>query len=261
MGYAKELNKMTWSFSRIHMYEQCPYAFYLKYLEERDGEQNYYAANGKAMHEVFEELLSGKITLDDAPALYGEKYDDIYETTRQSTMEKTFEKCMDYLCEVDALDLDKYEVVGVELKLEFKIGKYNFVGFADLVLRDKNTGEVLLVDHKSSDHFFKKDGTPLKNKLADFLAYRHQMYLYCKGLEDQCGIKVNKIAWHHFKDFGAMTTISFVQEEYDETMQWAVDTIEKIKKDKRFEAVKEFIRCRDLCDYRNDCEYLEEDGE
>ena len=24
---------MTWSFSRLHAWEQCPYAFYLKYIE------------------------------------------------------------------------------------------------------------------------------------------------------------------------------------------------------------------------------------
>lgn len=147
---------MTWSFSRLHLWENCPYAWYLKYIEERDEEQNYYAANGKLMHSVFEELLNGKITLEEASAMYDEGYEYIDVNTRYSTMENTYNKCMDYLCTVDPID-KKYEIVGVELKLSFKLlEKYDFTGFIDCLLRDKDSGEIILVDHKSQDHFMKK---------------------------------------------------------------------------------------------------------
>ena len=77
---------------------------------------------------------------------------------------------------------EKYEIIGVELKLEFKIGKYKFVGYADLVVRNKESGEVILVDHKQATHFMKKDGTPLKNQLENrsvwqFLQRVHRLYL------------------------------------------------------------------------------------
>ena len=114
------------------------------------------------------------------------------------------------------------------------------------------------MDHKQAPHFMKKDGTPLKNQLDNFLTYRHQMYIYCKGLKDCLGIDVSKIVWHHFKDDGELTVIPFVQEEYEETLQWAVDTIEKIKKDKEFAENPSFVMCSSLCDYRNDCEYKEQ---
>ena len=39
MRYKEELDKMIWSFSRIHLWEQCPYAFYLRYIEETLGER------------------------------------------------------------------------------------------------------------------------------------------------------------------------------------------------------------------------------
>lgn len=259
MSYKKLLNDMTWSFSRIHAWEQCPYSFYLKYIEKRDGESNYYASNGKCMHEVFEAILTDKITLDECTRFYADNYELICEKTKQSTMDSTYEKCMDYLCSIDGIDLEKYEIIGVELKLDFKIGKYKFVGYADLVVKNKESGEIILVDHKQATHFMKKDGTPLKNQLENFLAYRHQMYIYCKGLQECLDIKVNKIVWHHFKDDGALTIIPFVEEEYKETMQWVIDTIEKIKKDKTFANKSSYVMCSSLCDYRNDCEYKNED--
>ena len=259
MSYAKIIDEMTFSFSRIHAYEQCPFLFYLKYIEKRDGESNFYASNGKAMHEVFEEILTEKIPIDDCTTAYADKFDLICETERQSIMDSTFEKCMDYLAEIEPIDEDKYEIIGVEMKLCFKVGKYKFVGFADLVVRNKINGEVILVDHKQAGHFLKKDGTPLKNQLDSFLAYKKQMYLYCKGLKDQYGIQVDKIVWHHFKDMGQITVIPFVQEEQDETIEWAKNLIEKIKKDKKYEHKDSYIMCKSLCDYRNDCEYLEEE--
>lgn len=259
MSYAKIIDEMTFSFSRIHAYEQCKFLFYLKYIEGREGESNFYAANGKAMHEVFEEVLTEKISIDDCTTAYAEKFDLICETEKQSIMDSTYEKCMDYLAEIEPIDKDKYEIIGVEMKLDFKVGKCKFVGYADLVVKDIETNEVILVDHKQAGHFLKKDGTPLKNQLDNFLSYKKQMYLYCKGLKDQYGIQVDKIVWHHFKDLGQVTVIPFVQEEQDETVEWAKKLIAKIKRDKTFEHKESYLMCKSLCDYRNDCEYLEEE--
>lgn len=256
MSYTKQLNDMTWSFSRIHCWEQCPYQFYLKYIEERDGESNFYAENGKAMHELFECLLKEKMDIDRCTEEYEKRFDLICETERQSIMDSTYEKCMNYLCEIEPLE-EKYEVVGAELELNFKIGKYNFTGYVDCVLRNKDNGEIILVDHKQAGHFLKKNGEPLKNQEANFYAYKHQMYIYCKGLKECLGIDVNKIVWHHFKDNGQLTMIPFVQEELDNTEEWVIDCIEKIKKDKSFDAIEEFVMCKSLCDFRNDCEYKE----
>ena len=258
MSYIKEINKMTWSFSRLHLWENCPYAWYLKYIEERDDEQNYYAANGKLMHSVFEELLNGKITLEEASAMYDEGYEYIDVNTRYSTMENTYNKCMDYLCTVDQID-KKYEIVGVELKLSFKLEKYDFTGFVDCLLRNIDSGEIILVDHKSQDHFMKKNGTPLKNREDDFLAYRHQMYLYCKGLKVMYNIQVSKIVWHHFKDDGALTIIPYEKELEEETVNWALNTIQNIKKDKNFAEKKSYMMCSQLCGFRHNCEYLLEE--
>ena len=255
MGYASILNKMTWSFSRLHAYESCPYSFYMRYIEEREPESNFYAENGHCMHETFEAVLSNKIPIEQCIEFYTEKYEEICAQEKQSIMDKTFEKCVDYLSVMSDIDREKYEIIGVEMKLNFRILKYNFIGFADLVVKNKDTGRIILVDHKQATHFLKKDGTPLKNQLENFLAYKHQMYLYCIGLKLQFGIDVDEIVWHHFKDDGKLTIIPFNQKECDESKEWAVNLIKKIKKDKKFESLKSYIMCSSLCNYRHDCEY------
>lgn len=255
MSYKKILDKTLWSFSTLRLYEQCPYAFYCKKIENREAEQNFFAENGSVMHGIFEELLNGKYSLAEAPAVYQNRFELICNKTRLSTMDKTFEKCMDYLCSAKAFDVERYELLGVEQKLNFKIGKYAFIGVADCIIRDKEKGMVILVDHKSNDHFMKKDGLLLKSQQGHFLTYKKQMYLYCKGLQDCLGLHVDKIVWHHFKDKGELTVIPFCQHDYEETLDWAVDTIKRIYSDRSFQNRMSYMLCGQLCGYRGDCEY------
>lgn len=260
MSYKKILDKMVWSFSRLHTYESCPYAFYLKYIiESKDGISNFYAENGKAMHEVLCNLALGKLPIENAISEYINKFDMICETVAPSTMDKTCEKCCDYLCELEPLDPERYEVIGAEVKLEFEIEGFKFVGYADLILKDKSRIVVILTDHKSADHFFKKDGiTPLANQRENFEAYSKQMYLYCKGIEVKYGILPDECVWNHFKDGGATSKIKFNKDDYIKTQEWAVSTIKNIYKDKMFQANPQYFMCKQLCDFREDCDYANE---
>lgn len=253
--YKEVLDRIIWSFSTLHLYETCPYAFYLYKIEETDGEDNFFAENGSAMHEVFQKLESKTITLPEAPATYMEKYSNIVSTTRSSTMDKTFEACLDYLCICDDDYLQKYEIIWVEKKVGFKIGWKKFTGFIDLLLRDKTTGDLVLVDHKSADPFFKKSGGVLKNQQENFEAYSHQMYLYCYGVFKEFGVYPNKIVWHHFKKNGELTVIDFNMEDCNATIDWAKRLIQKIYRDRKFADRQSYMQCRELCDYRNLCEY------
>src|SRR5574344_379288 len=137
MSYIKEINKMTFSFSRLNLFEQCKFAFYIKYIEKRNGIGNFFAENGGLMHKIGELLAKHELPLQDAPTYYIDHYEDICYQTKQSTMDNTFDKCLDFLCETDGIDENKYEILGVEKEVHFKIGKYDFVGYIDLLLRNK----------------------------------------------------------------------------------------------------------------------------
>ena len=256
--YKKDLDNMIWSFSRIHMWEQCRYAFYLKYIEKPDGIDNFWAENGRAVHSTLEGYFKGNIPLNEICEYYIKLYDTICCETKQSVMDKCFEECANFFSEYDFGFIDKYEILGVEKKCDFRIGKYNFTGYIDLLLKDKETGEITIFDHKSSQFPFKKNGVDiLKNCQENFESYKYQMYLYCKQVIDEYGSYPDKITWLHFRD-QKLATIDFNIDEYNATLKWATDTIKKIYRDSEFKAMESFMLCEKLCDFRDgDCDYKE----
>lgn len=57
--------KMVYSFSRLSLYEECPYRFYLRYVEEKEEPTTLPLALGKAVHQAIELILNG-YDIDDA---------------------------------------------------------------------------------------------------------------------------------------------------------------------------------------------------
>ena len=56
------IDLMTWSYSRINTYLQCPYQFYLKYIECLDEAPMFFSEYGSLVHEVLAEYYSGNIS-------------------------------------------------------------------------------------------------------------------------------------------------------------------------------------------------------
>ena len=132
------------------------------------------------------------------------------------------------------------------------------IGIVDLILERKEDDKIILVDHKSSGHFFKKDGTPLKSSEESFLGYRRQMYMYADAMKNskEFGCFPDYIVWDHFLDEGKLSIIPFKKEEFDESIKWVKDTIKKIYKDAEFAPCLSYMRCHTLCNYRDGyCEY------
>lgn len=257
----EELENITWSFSTLSMYDECPYSLYLKKLEGRDGIKNFYAENGSACHSVFEKLLNKEISVEEAPEEYDRQFSSICSSENQSTMDSTYEKCMEYMCSIEPLDEERYDVLGSELKLNFNIGDYKFIGFADCVLRDKTTGEIVLVDHKSSNRIFGKNGKVLKNAIHRKEQYTRQLSLYSFGIKQQYHWDVNRFIIHHFKEGGICSNLNISEKDINESIDWALNTIRKIGEDEDFIAQKSYMMCNRLCDYREDCEFNAYEGD
>lgn len=249
---------MMWSYSRLTAYEHCPYSWYRRYIEGEAGESSFYADNGKAMHEVFDALIKGEVSFEDAPSLYLEKYEDITTYVKQDVMDKTFDTCINYLCNIDENILDDYEVVGSEIKLDFLVRGYHFTGFVDLLLRDKD-GNLIVVDHKSSDPFLKKNGEPYAKTKEQFENYVKQLSLYCSGVFQIYGEMPTKIVFHHFKNDGKLTVVPVNERLIEDAVNWSLGIIQKIYNDETFDAKSKTGFCYRLCDYRKDCEYIWED--
>ena len=173
------------------MYEECPYSFYFKKLDDtKEGMTNAYAEAGKFAHEILADIFKKEITIQEGLDRWIDEYYDYVGRMKQETKDKKFEEFANYLASLDLsmIESGKYKVLEVEDRSEWKHGKYNMIGYIDLLLEDTETGELILVDHKSLGRFMKKDNiTPLKNMLDGFNAYKKQMYLYCMPIYEKYG--------------------------------------------------------------------------
>ena len=261
--YKEKIDKICWSYSRLTSFEHCQYEFYLNYIiNDNDiylSEGNFYAEVGIFVHEILAKIFNGELTPDEASQYFVDNFDkNIFYKVKKSTMNKTFESCADYFANVDFGWLNNYEILGVELEMKFKIQGYDFVGYIDLLLRDKRDGQLVIVDHKSAPYPLKLDGTVKKNSLASFKMYKKQMYLYSYAVKEKYGVFPKEIIWNHFKAQGKIVTIPFVLKEYEKSVDWLVKTIKTIRNEKDFKPNLDYFYCTNLCNFRNSCEYCKD---
>lgn len=254
------MNKKPYSYSRVTSFGHCKYEFYLDYIindnKQYLSEGNYYAEVGSFVHEILAMIFNGELDVDDAAQYFIDHYEDnVFYKVKQSTMDKTFELIADYFANLDLDWLKDYDILGVELEKKFTVGKYKFIGFIDLLLRDKRDGKIVVLDHKSSEYPFKKNGEIKKKSQQSFESYKRQMYLYCHAVHQSCGEFPKEITWNHFKDGGQFATIPFIQSEYDEAIKWFQDMIGVIEVEEDFAPSEDFFYCFNLCNFRNSCEY------
>lgn len=260
IGKSKEQGKTRWSYSRVTCFCNCKYEYYLKYIlkdfEIYPSEWNYYAEVGSFVHEILAKIFNGELELDDSAQYFVENYDDtICYKVRQSTMDKTFGVIAEYFSDVDMDWLKNYKIMGVELQTEFKLDKYDFVGFIDLLLRDKSDGKIVIIDHKSFPYPFKNDGSVKKAAIHNYETYKRQMYLYAHAVKQIYNEFPKEMVWNCFKDGGKLATIPFDMADYEETMEWFRNKLIEIEQEEDYEPTEEFFYCTNLCNFRGSCEY------
>ena len=250
---------MRWSYSRLSSYRNCPYEFYLNYiLNDPDlylPEGNFYAENGSLGHEVLEKVFRKELSADQAAEYYVDHLSELCYKTKETTMNKKINACIDYFATVDFDWLRDYEILGVEKEMRFNLFGYDFIAYIDLLIQDKKTKEIMVIDHKSSAYPLTKAGKVAKNHEDTFAGYKRQAYIYAYAVHEEYGQYPVSIAWNYFADNGRWVEIHFNESEYEETLQWAKETIEAIQAEEEFPGNPQFFYCTNLCNFRNSCEY------
>ena len=260
--YKEEIDKMQWSYSRLTTFEQCKYEFYLNYIlhdkKLYPPESNYYADVGLFVHKILAKILKGELDIDKAAQYYVDNFDiQVTHKVKQTTMDKTFELCADYFATVDFDWLKDYDILGVEKEVKFQIEDYNFIGYIDLLLRDKRDGKIVVIDHKSGKYPFKLDGTVKSNAKQDFDSYKKQIYLYCRAVKEEFGEFPKEMSWNFFKDNAQTATIPFSKKEYNAAMKWLINSIHEIEDETDYDATLDYFYCNNLCNFRYNCEYCQ----
>ena len=270
-AYNEEINNMTFSFSRCHSFEGCKYEWYLNYLlvdEDHkpiyEHQQNFYAAFGKLCHEILEQILTKNIPEEEGLITYENGFVEISEDfsyeIAEPTMDRYYQYGHDYFEDMSFDWLKDYEILGVEKKCQFEIDGIKFVGYIDLLIRSKETGKIIVIDHKSAQYPIGKRGKVLKNKEEDYEAYKRQLYLYSKQVYEEYGEYPAYLVWNYFRD-KKWLHIPFDKKEYDDSLLWAKNIVKNIKDEENFSPCINHFYCTYLCGFRDSCEYKELEDE
>lgn len=254
----EKIRDMVWSFSRVNSLSMCRYGWYLQYIEEQEPMPNAYAQFGTVCHETLEKYLKGELDMFTVVQYYEDHYPEIVTCDFPANKyvdlgQKTYDQGLEYFNNLD-FDFDKYEILGVEKELKFKVGKYDFHGFADAIYRDKSTGEIKLRDHKTSSFKYLKDGSISKTNAQHFKDFIRQEYLYCIPLIEQYG-KVDYLSWNMIRDQREIK-IPFNKDDFEEAKNWCINTIREAENETMWlPDTSESYRCSVICNHRNKCIY------
>ena len=254
----KKIDSMVWSFSRVNAASGCLYSFYLSYIEEQEPLENAYAQFGTVCHQTIEKYLKGELDMFDVSEYYQEHYPEIVTCDFPSNKyvdlgEKAFLQGKEYFDNIN-FDFDRYEVLGVEEEFKFNVGKYPFHGFIDAIYRDRETGDIIIRDQKTTSFRYLKDGSVSKSDQEHFLAFKRQEYLYAIPLIEKYG-KVDYLSWNMIRDRKEIK-IPFDKKEFEETQKWCIETIQTLENEVMWlPDNKNSYICHNICSNRNTCIY------
>lgn len=254
----KRLDNMVWSFSRLQSASQCKYAWYLHYIAGEESAPNAYSQFGTLVHETLEKFLKGELDIFNVAQYYQDNYSDYvtcdFPPNKYVDLgQKAYDDGEQYFLNLN-FDFDRYEILGVEKEVKFNVGGYPFKGFIDALYRDKETGDIIILDHKTSSFKYLKNGGISKSNQEHFQQFRRQELLYAIPIIEEYG-KVDYLSWNMIRDQKEIK-IPFNHDEFLETQEWAVKTIKQIEEELLWAPDNSNgYFCHVLCDIRDKCIY------
>lgn len=262
--YSLITSAMTWSYSRIAAFCQCPYKFFLTYIQPCASDPLFFSEYGQFMHELFAGFYSGALSRFELVSRYLSGFQR--RVTSRAPSSKIFSSY--FRQGAEALNRVSHfgDVLGVEQEVSFYIEDLPFTGFVDLVLRaGKSAGQIFpsasfhkaglcLVDHKSRilkprstrGHYTQSDAT--------LDSYLRQLYLYSIPVHDLYGQYPSHLVFHCYRS-GDWVFEPFSVAALNESKAWAVDTVRRICASQEWPPNLDYFFCKHLCGVHNHCEY------
>lgn len=261
--YRQQLDKMKWSYSRLHCYETCPASFKRLYLDHCNKSENAFAQFGSLCHSILEDYENGKLVEYELADEYNNRWNEYvtedFPPSRWGSMgDKYYGKGSDYFAEFDGFP-ENWEIIGAEIDAEFDLDDIHVVGFLDLLVRDKSDGKLIVVDHKSKAGFKTE---------AEKREYAIQLYLYSVWVYNTYHEYPKELKFNMFRE-KEIVTIPFNHDDYLSAIQWAHDIVGRIYSDVDFwdkielqyekagKEISEFNHndffCNNLCSCRREC--------
>lgn len=254
ISYEPLIRDMTWSYSRIKAFDDCPYRWYLKYIRfpNQKGKKLFFADYGTFMHELLEAYYKGERTPDNLLDIYLNEFRQrvSYPAPSKKVFENYFAdgvKCL------RGLRRPEQAILSVEEKVEFSIKDTPFIGYIDLITESSDKS-ILLVDNKSralKPRSNREKPTKADNELDEYLK---QLYLYSIAVAKNYGKLPSKLCFNCFRK-GVFIEEPFDQTAYHDASNWFLRRIEDIAVEHDFAPDIEYFKCRYLCEMQDYCEY------
>jgi len=247
--YAPLIRDMTWSFSRVSSFDDCPYRWFLHYICGKREENQFYASYGSFMHRLLAGFYRGEYDRSAMLMKYLAGFLDEVKGLRPSP-----EVAAAYAKEgaeyIRSFRPVGGTILGVEEELRFSVNGIPFVGFADLVTEDERG--IHIIDHKSRAIRQRKEGRRTKNddEIDDML---RQLYLYAEAAFQKWGKYPATLCFNCFRN-GVFIEEPFDPGKCEEVKRWAEESIRKITEADEFDTNPDWFRCRYLCGFRGYCE-------
>lgn len=262
--YKEQIDQMTWSFSRVNSYEHCPFGWKLHYLDHIPQAGSAFAEFGSLCHELFEAYAKGDLVeyelADEYDNRFNEMVVDEFPPSRGRPMvESYYERGKELFSNFEGFN-PNWEILGVEEQVNLNVSGYQFVGFIDLLVRDKTDSKLIVVDHKSKAKFENKQ---------ELAAYARQLYLYAQWVYEKYGEYPKELVFNMFRA-GTVEIVPFSESALNDAIAWFVNTIKTIECDVDFwdkitteyesqnKPLDEFKHndffCNYLCGSRDHCE-------
>jgi len=245
------IRNMRFSFSRINAFHQCKYGWLLQYIKEVEQVGGFFSDYGSFCHDILEKYLKKELSIFELVNYYKDNYHkeviSLPPPFPKTMPQDYYDNGLAYFEQFEGFgDL---KIIGVESKIGFTTKEgFEMSGLLDLLVEDAD-GELILIDHKSSDPFKGKEKPKDKKKIEE---YKKQMYIYSTDIKNKYG-KFPKEIWFNFFRINRIYVIPFDQKEYEEAMIWVDDTINEIIKESKWqENIQEYF-CKYLCSTRSKC--------
>lgn len=252
MNCSHIVSEMTWSYSRITAYEDCPYRFYLKYIKKTKGIRHFFSDYGSFMHLIIQKFLTGELHNEDLVGYYLTNFrkNVVGKAPTPKIFKNYFQQGIEYLKNIE---MPSGEIIGVEKEISFNLNGRDFIGYIDRV--SKCDG-IEIVDNKSRA-LKPRSNRPKPTKTDEELdQYLRQLYIYSIPIEREFGECPKRLIFNCFRTQSNIVE-PFNSSAYEQTKQWALDTIDAISKEEDWKPNIEFFKCHNLCDVCNECEYYQ----
>ena len=244
--YSHIIDDMTWSFSRLESFEQCPFAWVNSYIYGEEKRNNFFSDFGSCMHCVLSEYFNREIGKEDLIVRYIELFSQIKSRApTQKIKDGRFRDGLSYLSSPLSTfyEFDSREIISAEREFNISLDGLPFTGFVDLESHDT---EFVVTDHKSS--VIKPPSGRAKKTAYDLERERkaRQLYIYAYAFHDKYGFWPDRLEFNCYR-VPYFVSIKFSEAEMEETIRWAHETAKTISSADIFGPNIDQYYCRNIC--------------